>query len=49
MNLWNASTKTGKVWKLSTENFCRAILSGQNDDMLYEVGFFAWEYKKPLN
>ena len=24
--------------KLSTENFCRAILSGQNDDMLYAVG-----------
>ena len=24
--------------KLSTENFCRAILSGQNDDMLYDVG-----------
>ena len=23
---------------LSTENFCRAILSGQNDDLLYEVG-----------
>ena len=24
--------------KLSTENFCRVILSGQNDDMIYEVG-----------
>ena len=24
--------------KLSSENFCRAILSGQNDDMLFEVG-----------
>ena len=24
--------------KLSTENFCRAILSGRNDDTLYEVG-----------
>ena len=24
--------------KLSTENCCRAILSGQNDDMLCEVG-----------
>ena len=24
--------------KLSTENLYRAILSGQNDDMLYEVG-----------
>ena len=24
--------------KLSTENFCRAILSGQNDGMLYDVG-----------
>ena len=24
--------------KLSTENFCRAILSGRNDDLLYEVG-----------
>ena len=24
--------------KLWTENFCRAILSGQNDDMLHEVG-----------
>ena len=24
--------------KLLTENFCRAMLSGQNDDMLYEVG-----------
>ena len=24
--------------KLPTENFCRAILSDQNDDMLYEVG-----------
>ena len=23
--------------KLSTENFCRAILSGKNDDLLYEV------------
>ena len=31
-----------KNWRglktLSTESFCRAILSGQNDDMLYEVG-----------
>ena len=35
--------------KLSTENFCRAILSGQSDDLLYEVDSFAWEYKKPLN
>ena len=25
--------------KLSTENFCRAILSGQNDGLLYEVGY----------
>ena len=25
-------------WKTSTENFCRAILSGQNDDLLYKVG-----------
>ena len=24
--------------KMSTENFCRANLSGQNDDMLHEVG-----------
>ena len=24
--------------KLSSENFCRAILRGQNDDMLHEVG-----------
>ena len=24
--------------KLPRENFCRAILSGQNDDLLYEVG-----------
>ena len=23
--------------KLSTENFCGAVLSGQNDDMLYKV------------
>ena len=39
MNVWNPSTKTGKgLEKLSTENFCRAILSGQNDDMLHEVG-----------
>ena len=33
-----------KNWKdlenLSTENFCIAILYGQNDDMLYEVGPF---------
>ena len=24
--------------KLSTENVCRAILSAQNDDILYQVG-----------
>ena len=24
--------------KLSTENFCKAVLSGQNDGLLYEVG-----------
>ena len=31
-----------KNWKgfemLLTKNFCRAIVSGQNDDLLYEVG-----------
>ena len=31
--------KNGKgLGKLPTENFCRAILSGQNDDLLCEVG-----------
>ena len=28
--------------KLSTENFCRAILSGQNDDMFYKVVGILW-------
>ena len=28
----------GEVINGSTENFCRAILSGQNDDLLYEIG-----------
>ena len=32
--------------KLSTENFCRAILSAQNDDMLYEVGLLCLGIQK---
>ena len=33
---------------LLTESFCRAILSGQNDDMLYEVGLLCLRIpKKP--
>ena len=32
--------------KLSTENFCRAILSGQTDDLLYEVGLLCLRIQK---
>ena len=36
MNLWNPPTKLGKVWRNYQQK--RAILRGQNDDLLYEVG-----------
>ena len=39
MNVWKPFYKNWKDFeKLLTENFCRAILSGQSDDLLYEVG-----------
>ena len=39
MNVWKPSTKTGKVWRSHQQKtFCRAMLSGQNDDLFYEVG-----------
>ena len=39
MNVWKPFYKNWKDFeKLLTKNFCRAILSGQSDDLLYEVG-----------
>ena len=34
MNVWNPSTKTGKIW----ENYQQKTSVGQNVDLLYEVG-----------
>ena len=34
--------------KLSTEHFCRAILSGQNDDLLYELGLLCLRIQEPF-